>query len=438
MLAPKKYPGLLVTPADKEQALYKGLLGLGAQLSQGYTDKPTSFMGNLGQAGLGFQKGYGDQIALTKADQLQNMQAQAAQASLAEQQRKIQAAADQKKAREAFFNIPRTGTYSPNMMGGMEQTDDMGNVTNTMSQAEKENLFGQAFPDEFAKQKAQALFPSTSVGSRPAASIQEYNQLQELIKRHPPIKQKDGTFKDSSEVSAFKNLAGNVKTVQLGDNVVTMDNAGRVIDTMPVGLSPEKKPAYLQTNAAMKEALPEIRADTQTANSALRAYKSKTKLLEDLKNTDNIDVYTGALADFKLSVGKIREQFMGDTPEAIALREKISSTEFLSSRMGADVFAMLKPLGIGARGLDTPAERKFLQEVLTGKIGLQRETLIKMTQLSVDTNKDVIDAFNKRIGESNLYKSYLYDALGYDKDRFKLGGQAKRVKVNKQGEVVVQ
>lgn len=39
--------------------------------------------------------------------------------------------------------------------------------------------------------------------------------------------------------------------------------------------------------------------------------------------------------------------------------------------MGADVFAMLKPLGIGARGLDTPAERKFLQEVLTGKIGLQ-------------------------------------------------------------------
>ena len=100
MLAPKKYPGLLVTPADKEQALYKGLLGLGAQLSQGYTDKPTSFMGNWGQAGLGFQKGYGDQIALTKADQLQNMQAQSAQAQLEAQKMKIAEAARLKTLQE--------------------------------------------------------------------------------------------------------------------------------------------------------------------------------------------------------------------------------------------------------------------------------------------------------------------------------------------------
>lgn len=41
-----------------------------------------------------------------------------------------------------------------------------------------------------------------------------------------------------------------------------------------------------------------------------------------------MDAYTGALADFKLSVGKIREQFMGDTPEAIALREKYHQQNF--------------------------------------------------------------------------------------------------------------
>ena len=104
MLAPKKYPGLLVTPADKEQALYKGLLGLGAQLSQGYTDKPTSFMGNLGQAGLGFQKGYGDQIALTKADQLQNMQAQSAQAQLAAQKIKIEQQKQEQLQNERLMN----------------------------------------------------------------------------------------------------------------------------------------------------------------------------------------------------------------------------------------------------------------------------------------------------------------------------------------------
>lgn len=347
------------------------------------------------------------------------MQAQAAQASLAEQQRKIQAAADQKKAREAFFNIPRTGTYSPNMMDSMEQTDDMGNVTNTMSQAEKENLFAQAFPDEFAKQQAQAFFPSTSVGSRPAASIQEYNQLETLKKLYPPIKQPDGTFKNSPEVNSFLNFAGNVKTVRLGDNVVTMDNAGRILDTMSVGLSPTEKLPYQRKAKAIEEAFKGVGESQRTADSALRTFQSKTKLLEDLEN-NNMDVYTGALSDFKLSVAKIRKQFMGDTPEAKALRKKITSTEFLSARMGADVFAMLKPLGIGARGLDTKEERKFIQAVLTGQIGLERETLIKMTRLARDSNKKIVDNFYNRIEKSPALKTFLFES-GIDKDIYKLG-----------------
>ena len=432
----KKFPGLLVTPADKEQALYSGLMGLGSQLAKGYTTQPSSFLQGFTQGGQAFQRAYGDKIATTKAEQLQDMQAQSAQAQLEAQKMKIQAAADQKKAREAFFNIPRTGTYSPNMMDSMEQTDDMGNVTNTMSQAEKENLFAQAFPDEYAKQKAQALFPTTALTGRPAASIQEYNQLEKLKKQYPPIKQSDGTFKNSPEVDAFLNFAGNVKTVRLGDNVVTMDNAGRILDTMPVGLSPTEKPSYQRETRAIEEAFKGVGESQRTAESALRTVQSKTKLLEDLEN-NNMDAYTGALADFKLSVAKIREQFMGDTPEAIALREKITSTEFLSSRMGADVFAMLKPLGIGARGLDTPAERKFLQEVLTGKIGLQRDTLIKMTRLSRDSNKKIVDNFYNRIGKSPALKTYLKER-GIEKDRYKLGGQAKRVKINNQGEVIEQ
>ena len=40
--------------------------------------------------------------------------------------------------------------------------------------------------------------------SRPAASIQNYNFLTELIKTFPPIKQKDGTYVDSPEVARFK------------------------------------------------------------------------------------------------------------------------------------------------------------------------------------------------------------------------------------------
>lgn len=86
----KKFPGLLVTPADKEQALYSGLMGLGSQLAQGYTTQPSSFLQGLTQGGQAFQKAYGDKIATTKAEQLQDMQAQAAQASLEAQKMKIE------------------------------------------------------------------------------------------------------------------------------------------------------------------------------------------------------------------------------------------------------------------------------------------------------------------------------------------------------------
>ena len=61
------------------------------------------------------------------------------------------------------------------------------------------------------------------------------------------------------------------------------------------------------------------------------------------------------------------------------ISESVSNTQLLDSMLGSDVFPMIKALGIGARGLDTPAERKFLQQVMTGEIGMTRDTLTKMT-----------------------------------------------------------
>ena len=409
-----KKPNYLLNPSqdDRMQALFSGLGAAGQGFQNPDPTMPTSFAQSLTRGLSGFNRGFGQQTQINKADQLADMQAQQQQAQIQAQQMKIEQEKERQRNLAQYQNI----SIDPETM-------------NPQGLSENE-AFARAFPDIVAKQKAQALYPST-VSSREASKIQEEKYLNRLIEQFPPTI-KDGKKIDHPRVAGFKEQLSRGTQQNLGNRIVTVDKQGNILNTLPVGLAPTEEPSYLQTNAAMKEALPEIRADTQTANSALRAYKSKTKLLEDLKNTDNIDVYTGALSEFKLNFAKVRQQFMGDTPEAIALRKKITSTEFLSARMGADVFAMLKPLGIGARGLDTPAERKFLQEVLTGKIGLERDTLIKMTQLSVNTNKDVIDAFNKRIGESDLYKSYLYDALGYDKNRYNLGATdfAKKYNLN--------
>ena len=40
--------------------------------------------------------------------------------------------------------------------------------------------------------------------------------------------------------------------------------------------------------------------------------------------------------------------------------EKATNTQLLEALLGSDVFGMIAILGIGARGIDTPAERDFL------------------------------------------------------------------------------
>lgn len=143
----KKFPGLLVTPADKEQALYSGLMGLGSQLAQGYTTQPSSFLQGLTQGGQAFQKAYGDKIATTKAEQLQNMQAQSAQATLESQKMKIAEIARLKKLQEdreqaAMRYLSSQGQYAPNMMdaSGIEQTMDTRNVSGSMPLSEYDKV----------------------------------------------------------------------------------------------------------------------------------------------------------------------------------------------------------------------------------------------------------------------------------------------------------
>ena len=61
------------------------------------------------------------------------------------------------------------------------------------------------------------------------------------------------------------------------------------------------------------------------------------------------------------------------------------------------VFPMIKALGIGARGMDTPAEREFLRQVMTGTISMNKATLIKMTKLRRDISERVVKKYNKRL-----------------------------------------
>jgi hypothetical protein len=70
--------------------------------------------------------------------------------------------------------------------------------------------------------------------------------------------------------------------------------------------------------------------------------------------------------------------------------------------LGSQVFPMIQQLVIGARGMDTPAEREFLRKVMTGTIELQPSTLIKMAEIRRDIAKRSIEKINARIDKGEM------------------------------------
>lgn len=92
----KKYPGLLTTQADKEQALYAGLMGMGQGMAGGYSNMPVSFMQQFAKGGKGFQTEYDKKIAQGRQNQIDEQGYQANQAQIEAQQMQIEDAKSQR------------------------------------------------------------------------------------------------------------------------------------------------------------------------------------------------------------------------------------------------------------------------------------------------------------------------------------------------------
>jgi len=82
--------------------------------------------------------------------------------------------------------------------------------------------------------------------------------------------------------------------------------------------------------------------------------------------------------------------------------KKVSDTEYLDALMGREVFTQITALGIGARGLDTPAEREFLRSVMTGTTTLNEETLKKLTNLRITVAERAIKNYNEMLASGQL------------------------------------
>ena len=85
--------------------------------------------------------------------------------------------------------------------------------------------------------------------------------------------------------------------------------------------------------------------------------------------------------------------------------DRLSDAELINATLGADVFGAIGELGIGARGLDTPAEREFLREVLTGTIQTTPASLLYMSYIRQKLQRRVIDRYNDYLSKG-VYGPY--------------------------------
>lgn len=141
------------------------------------------------------------------------------------------------------------------------------------------------------------------------------------------------------------------------------------------------------TVTAMAEGILGEYNQARAASSNIRKIDETIKLL----NEGNVD--TGFGAEFRQNVRRVQELF-ADDPERI---NTLSDTELLNSALGTEVFGAISALGVGARGLDTPAEREFLREVVAGRLGLTKDTLLEMARIRRRAEENNIRMWNETL-----------------------------------------
>jgi hypothetical protein len=140
--------------------------------------------------------------------------------------------------------------------------------------------------------------------------------------------------------------------------------------------------------------------DVKLIDAAEAAGPNLTKMYETRQLIETGDLRTGIAAEALLVLDRARAKFLSDPRAA----ERVADTEYLDALLGSDVFPQISALGIGARGLDTPAEREFLRQVITGTISLDRETLKRMTDFRIKSAERAVERYNERLQKGDFSK----------------------------------
>jgi len=255
-------------------------------------------------------------------------------------------------------------------------------------------------------QREIANIRATSPSSLPGTAIQYYDKLQELKKLFPPNEKGE----DSLEVAEFRALSREQTLKDLGNRVgLVSSSTGQEKGGPSIGITPDADPKLrAEQAAAVVAATKATELNFKDYEQAVTTFDSLEKLDRTLNHLKTSGAITGMGSDILTNIERAKTLLLNDK----AAGKTVTDTEILDTLLGSDVFPLITSLNIGARGLDTPAEREFLRKVMTGEISMNKDTLIQLTQTRRDIAQRVVDKFNKRVGKGEL--DPIFKAMGRD------------------------
>lgn len=144
------------------------------------------------------------------------------------------------------------------------------------------------------------------------------------------------------------------------------------------------------------------KSDTALYELAKTAPIEIGKLNDTLKVLKTQDINTGIGAEAFTALDALRSQFLKDTAAGV----RTENTQYLNSLLGSSVFGQLQAMGLASRNIDTPAERDFLRNVISGTITLNKDTLIRMAEMRKAQIAAGMDEYNKRVDNGDMDKFF--------------------------------
>jgi hypothetical protein len=168
-----------------------------------------------------------------------------------------------------------------------------------------------------------------------------------------------------------------------------------------------------QTNINMGENAYDKRGGEVMFDKDLSEYEAASAAPDRLEKLDTVldlikegNITTGFGAELAQNANRMKAKFLNDKEAG----KTVTNTDLLDSLLSSDVFPMISSLGIGAKGMDTPAERDFLRQAFTGTKELSPETLQRLTEIRRNIEIRNVKKFKQNY-DKGTYKRF-FDKFG--------------------------